>query len=348
MVNDIMYKISVIIPVYNAENTLKQAVNSVINQSIGFENIELILVDDNSNDDSKRIIQDYADKYDNVKAIFLKENTGSPSIPRNTGIDNATAPYLMFLDSDDEYFKNYCEVLYDAIDENNVDIVQSNHSSKLNDDIYIPDSIRNITFEKSFLEDKNKLFLKLVSWGNIYNTSLIKENEVKFPLTLHEDGVFHLNCLLLTNNPVIYLPNYPGYIYSIDDEDSISHKVNLNVFNKFLDGYALCGNLVKEHINGGNKDIEIKLFTSFVNMAIFILIKLDDLDEGVNVLYNFENSLEFDITLSSKPLNLVNGKIMNKQFMQAKILLKLMGLIYNNKLIKNYIFIKYSNLKILD
>ena len=93
-----MYKISVIIPVYNAENTLKQAVNSVINQSIGFENIELILVDDNSNDNSRKIIQDYADKYGNVKAIFLRENSGSPSKPRNTGIDNATAPYLMFLE----------------------------------------------------------------------------------------------------------------------------------------------------------------------------------------------------------------------------------------------------------
>ena len=98
-----MYKVSVIIPVYNAEDTLKNAVDSVVNQTIGFENIELILVDDNSSDGSKEIISDYANEYDNVKPIFLSKNSGSPSMPRNVGIDNATAPYLMFLDNDDGY-----------------------------------------------------------------------------------------------------------------------------------------------------------------------------------------------------------------------------------------------------
>ena len=86
------YKISIIIPIYNAQDTLKIAINSVINQTIGFENIELILVDDKSTDKSKDIINNYSNKYDNVKSIFLKENNGSPSKPRNIGIDNVTSP----------------------------------------------------------------------------------------------------------------------------------------------------------------------------------------------------------------------------------------------------------------
>lgn len=57
-----MYKISMIIPVYNAEKYLKRTINSIINQSIGFENIELILVDDNSQDNSKSIIEEYVAK----------------------------------------------------------------------------------------------------------------------------------------------------------------------------------------------------------------------------------------------------------------------------------------------
>ena len=68
-----MYKVSVIIPVYNAENSLKHCINSVINQTIGFENIELILVDDNSSDGSKSIIMDYANEYDNIKPVFSGE-----------------------------------------------------------------------------------------------------------------------------------------------------------------------------------------------------------------------------------------------------------------------------------
>ena len=69
-----MYKISIIIPIYNAESTLKNTICSVINQTIGFENIELILVDDNSNDSSKVIIKEYDSQYSNIKSIFLKEN----------------------------------------------------------------------------------------------------------------------------------------------------------------------------------------------------------------------------------------------------------------------------------
>lgn len=98
------YKISVIVPIFNAENDLKNAINSVINQTIGFENIELILVDDCSTDNSKNIINYYLTKYPNIKAIFLK-NTGNPSKPRNIGIDKSTGEYLMFLDSDDFFVK---------------------------------------------------------------------------------------------------------------------------------------------------------------------------------------------------------------------------------------------------
>lgn len=338
-----MYKISVIIPVYNAENTIKNAINSVINQTIGFENIELILVDDNSCDNSKQIILDYSNKYDNIKSIFLDKNSGSPSIPRNIGIDNVTAPYLMFLDNDDEYCDDYCEVLYDSIVKNNVDIVNCNHSSKFNNQVYIPRNIENINFSEENCDDTEKMFLKLACWGNIFTTSLIKENDIKFPTTLYEDGVFYLHCLLKTTKPVIRLPDYPGYIYLIENNESITHKVSSNTLNRFLEGYKICGMLLKEN---NRQDVEQRLFNSFINMAIFILIKLDDLSEGIKLLYEFESSLGFDIMLGSKPLNFVNSKIMNKHFAQAKFILKIMALFYNNNKIKNYIFINYSNLKL--
>ena len=61
-----MYLISMIIPVYNAEKHLKETINSIINQSIGFNNIELILVDDFSTDNSKKIIEEYAETYNNI------------------------------------------------------------------------------------------------------------------------------------------------------------------------------------------------------------------------------------------------------------------------------------------
>ena len=80
------YKIGVIIPTYNAEDYLLEAVESVKKQTIGFEHIELILVDDNSNDSTKSILKDLSDENENIKSIFLDGNSGTASKPRNEGI----------------------------------------------------------------------------------------------------------------------------------------------------------------------------------------------------------------------------------------------------------------------
>ena len=90
-------KISVIIPVYNAEQYLKDCVDSIINQS--YQNFELILVDDGSSDNSPKICDDYAAK-DNRIIVIHKSNNGV-SAARKTGLDNASGDYIMYVDSDD-------------------------------------------------------------------------------------------------------------------------------------------------------------------------------------------------------------------------------------------------------
>ena len=340
-----MYKVSIIIPIFNAEDFLDNTINGIMNQSIGFQNIELILVDDCSTDGSKNIIKHYSNKYDNIKPVFLEKNSGNPSYPRNEGIKKVTAEYMMFMDSDDGIFNDYCEVLYNTIVNSDADIVNCNHSKKLNGKLYIFKDINSINFEKLEMDNHEKLLLRHTAWGNIYSSSLIKENNIKFPSTLYEDGVFSINCLLKTDKPVIGLPNYPGYIYLIENENSFTHKVSFNTLNGFIEGYKLCDDLLKEN---NCEIVEEALLSSFINMAMFTLMKLDDLDSGIKLVYEFEKSLDFKITLGSKPLNIVNNKIMNKHFLQAKILIKLMGLLYNNNKIRNFVFVNYSNLKILE
>jgi len=105
----IFMRFSVIIPNFNRENVIKNAIDSVINQTFGFENIELIIVDDCSTDGSCDVINEYASKYDNINPIFLDKNNGGPSIPRNIGIENASNEWVMFLDSDDEYDLDFCK-----------------------------------------------------------------------------------------------------------------------------------------------------------------------------------------------------------------------------------------------
>ena len=113
-------------PIFNAEKYLETSLNSIVNQSIGIENLQVILVNDGSTDKTKNIINEYAMKYDNFLAIHLENNIGGAYGPRNIGLKYAVADYLMFLDSDDRYELNACEILYNKISSKtygNLDIV---------------------------------------------------------------------------------------------------------------------------------------------------------------------------------------------------------------------------------
>ena len=124
------YKISVIIPVYNGEKYLKNALDSLLNQTIGFENLEVIIVNDCSRDNSKEIIEEFKMENSvsnesgssNIITIHLDENIGGAYGPRNIALHHASADYLMFLDADDSFEEDACELLYDKINEYDCDI----------------------------------------------------------------------------------------------------------------------------------------------------------------------------------------------------------------------------------
>lgn len=109
------YKVSIIMPVYNAEKYLRDALDSIVNQSIGVENLEVVIVNDASTDSSRQIIDEYCQKYAGFKAIHLSENCGAPHTPRNIAFKHTTADYIMFLDADDTYTPTACEALYNEI-----------------------------------------------------------------------------------------------------------------------------------------------------------------------------------------------------------------------------------------
>ena len=118
------YDVSVIVPVYNSSKYLDDCIKSLINQTYGFENIELVLVNDGSKDNSLEICKNYQKKYNNI-VIIDKENSGV-SDTRNTGFEKSSGKYVMFLDSDDLINKDSIKYLSKFLDENdNVDFVIS-------------------------------------------------------------------------------------------------------------------------------------------------------------------------------------------------------------------------------
>ena len=93
---------------------------------------------------------------------------------------------------------------------------------------------------------------------------------------------------------------------------------------------------------------KITLLNDLMNMVFFILSKLDDKKKGIESLYDFEKKLDFTLTPLSLPFNMLNKVIMKKHFKIALILTKIMSVLYNNKKIRNFLFIKYSGVKELD
>lgn len=132
------YKITIIMPVYNGEDTLRNALDSIVNQTIGVNNLQVIIVDDKSTDGSREIIDDYCNVYpDNFHAVFLDENIGAAYGPKNVGLRHVKAPFLMFLDSDDSFENDACEVLYNKITDEDADIVYGRYKRIYSDINYL-------------------------------------------------------------------------------------------------------------------------------------------------------------------------------------------------------------------
>ena len=139
--------ISIIIPIYNVEKYLEKCLDSILNQT--YKNLEIILIDDGSTDNSPNICNSYCEKDKRIKIIH-KNNEGVSSA-RNKGIELSKGKYIVFIDSDDYVSNEHIEVLYDCIISNNVDLVISNLIDISEDGI-----ILNNEEKESFLMNKDQ------------------------------------------------------------------------------------------------------------------------------------------------------------------------------------------------
>lgn len=116
-------KVSIVTPCYNAESYLSQTIESVINQTV--REWEMLIIDDCSNDDSRKIVEFYSAIDSRIKYYRTKVPSGSPSLPRNIGIENATGEFLAFLDADDLWFPDKLEKQIKFMEVNNYDLSYS-------------------------------------------------------------------------------------------------------------------------------------------------------------------------------------------------------------------------------
>jgi glycosyltransferase involved in cell wall biosynthesis len=320
------YKISIIIPVFNVEDYIKEALESIIRQTIGFEHLEVILVDDGSTDKSGEIMDEYAYRYENFKAIHLLENSGAAGKPRNVGIKEATGEYLMFLDPDDYYNDNTCEILYKGIVNEDVDTAFGTYTIHYpNEKVIIQTGFGSVPEVKFKTIDDHNQFLKFPPsvWTKIFRRNFIVNNNIIFPEGIPgQDLVFVTHALLKSNG--ILLINKSIANYRIRDGENASISFNRNY--KYLKGLIQAYNQVYNICKNSDKEKYFSIvLESNLNfwMKQFILSNLDYPEKKEileSSLFLFKKFKEYMLIPKEKQFIDIIDNIINKNYEYAIIL----------------------------
>lgn len=210
--NNSTTKVSVIVPIYNAEQYLKRCLESLVKQTL--DGCEFLLIDDGSLDNSPNIIAEYAEQYPTIR-VFRQENAG-PATARNLGLRNARGEFIMFCDADDMYEPKTCEHMLKAMIKHQTDLVMCNtalHSET--GMITIPAEGNSYEFPmtrgKYSVGSPELMYVNVMIWNKIFKKTLLDEFCIAFPngLMRAEDIAFVYQYMsVIKNTYMLYEPLY--------------------------------------------------------------------------------------------------------------------------------------------
>lgn len=230
--------ISIVVPVHNVEAYIHETLDTILNQTLDFNQFEIILVNDGSSDKSAQIIETYAQKYKNIQSIHLDMASGAAGKPRNIGIDIATGKYLLFADPDDLFELNACELLYCFAEEHDSEVVVGTFSS-FYDDVENDDLFKlfdcnvvinaNVETHPFYLQIPNNLGAK------IYRTDFVKKHNIQFPIYVASQDAYFTTKAYLLSNKLSFIPNkiFKYRIRNDKANPSITERRNLKYFQDF-------------------------------------------------------------------------------------------------------------------
>lgn len=266
--------ISVIVPVYNVEKYINRCIDSIINQT--YKNLEIILVDDGSQDSSGQICDDYSKKDSRIKVIH-KENNGVSSA-RNTGLDNVTGEWIAFIDADDWIEKNYCEMLINE-KQKDIDIIGCGYK-RVNGN-----SVKRINYDnKTIMFDNIEFINKLLNVQNgygfvhtkLYRRSLIGNIRFDVKLRVAEDALFNIQIASNTNK--IKIINHDLYDYRINTNSAV-RLYDEKYDEKYLSAMRKCSLYINENYSNN-----IEIMSNLNNFIAYHILLI-----AVNYCYNTQN-----------------------------------------------------------
>ena len=315
-----MCKISVIVPIYNAENFLTESINSLLNQT--FTDFEVICINDGSKDQSLRLINNIQ-KRDNRIKVINKTNGGCGSA-RNVGIENAKGEYIYFFDPDDYISPDAFQKLYENAKNNKSDMVISQiawytEGNKINFDkpgFDLENVFENIDFNKFTFNYKQIKEYVLNSyfapWTKLYNTRFLKyDNNFRFEENIAFDDVpFHVKTILKAQR-ISFVPE-AFYQYRTSNKNSVN-----NTSTNSIDIIRIC-DMIEDILKENNifEDFKSNFYQFKIIQLILYLISSNSEIYYKSVKYNLMridiNELELPDETIKKYNRVVNSNTYNE------------------------------------
>ena len=269
--------VSIIIPVYNGANVLERCLESIIAQS--YSNLDVIVVNDGSTDESSCIIQKYVDKYEFIHLV-TKENEGV-SATRNRGIKEAYGDFILFVDCDDYLQEKYVEHMVHSMTKNEADIVIAGYTRHKYGKIDECKPEKNIyenkeDFSKDFYKLYNRWFLN-TPWNKMFRRNMI-ESEFPMDISLGEDLIFNLEYLKKCNRIVV--SDEVGYQYQIiQNSGSLAEKYREDRFENSLYLHKRVLDFAKNELGLVNEEQwQDEAFIKGIRFAMTNLMRAKDVD----------------------------------------------------------------------
>lgn len=231
-----MKSISFIIPIYNGEKYIDRCLNSIFHQCC-YKDIEIILINDASTDNTYNICCQYTNRYNNITILNNPKNCGV-SYSRNIGIENASGKYIFFLDIDDFLTENSLEIMLKSTQSNSDLICFPIFSNKKNIlTKYNLPLLGKFSQNDLFQKNLSSLFdVTISTWikNKLYKTSIIKDNDIKFnvDMSYSEDMMFNLSFFPYSFNYIF--EDFSILVYDRNVENSLSRQYESNLITQFF------------------------------------------------------------------------------------------------------------------
>lgn len=263
-------RISIIVPIYNCAYYLRYCLNSLVTQS--YQNIEIILVDDGSQDESAHICDDYAEKDSRVQVIHKKN--GGVSSARNVGLSFASGEYVIFVDADDWLDQDACEKIVEKLDENKyIYFWDAKIDEKKQTNLCVRTSLEELTADIIACNAKYQNVYIRASWAKVYKREFIKSITFPEQFYLGEDACFLLKCLdrLSDMKQVIFI-NEAWYHYRMLQNSAV-RKYKPDLLEQSILQYRYICSLVADA--GIENDEKIATAITIFCWQTFISLKLN-------------------------------------------------------------------------